>query len=922
MPRLSNFAVWVACMFAGVLCTDSVANDEIPRAAKVVREEALRPNRGPEGRPLPLLAHWHRMTMPPSWQIEMIRKGHPLLPWISYHRGMSAERVAEEYGEALATFRRWNLPIVLLTGGQWEADFYGSDEYLEAPADETGATLGLDGKMLKSVSPFSPVEPWRELGVKWTANAGCRKFQQVYPDPPLMFFLGNNEARDLSWNDVEKSKRYMAEYGPGRSDEFKRKVVHDGWGERYGALVAGMKAGLANGEWRSNCRVIAYNGFRQPWWDGAVPEAYDNHWQPTKKAFHVYSCQAEMMNLHFIKPQRLDDDPDFWVEVIFWDGDGGKAVQYEELGIAYTPELYGGWTQYVLWTATPRVAREWRGSAYRRDEGWWPYFATIIRAVDLVHADPVLKRFWRRGELVANPEVENPVTHGIPEELQGCERWYRLSTNLDPPQPWKQETRLPVYSLARVLGDAPKREWLLYAHAPLGKALQDVEVSVPGYSTVTIDVNVSGSFYHIKEVDGSVTPVGDVRQAISPSNAAPVAHDDHYAIAASETLATSVMRFSGVPGVLRNDRDEEGDPMSTELVDAPSHGKLEFHEDGTFVYVPARGFEGIDSFSYRTRDLKQTSEPATVRIRVTGGLERVIDDGDPGYSETARWATTDGVGGVGGDIAYFPAGRLGGSSATWTFTDLPAGQYDVFATWALFSYQRPTKVPLEILDGATSRAKVHVNQEEEPQGEKVGGFPWQKLATVRIDSGTLKVVLSTAAQGRWVVADAVRVVPAGGGKVRVIDNQDAGFTEQPSWLLHDEGFGGDSHYLRGTKDREREATASWVFEGVESGVYELFATWPAGVSRMTVRCTVFAGEQPKGNVQIDQSRQPADLLARDTLWASLGQFVVEGGSLRVVLSNLGSKENVMADAMALLPCGRAPASSWTTPIRASSARSR
>jgi hypothetical protein len=287
-------------------------------------------------------------------------------------------------------------------------------------------------------------------------------------------------------------------------------------------------------------------------------------------------------------------------------------------------------------------------------------------------------------------------------------------------------------------------------------------------------------------------------------------------------------------------------------------------------------------------------------------LGRVIDDGDPGYSETARWATTDGVGGMGGDIAYFPAGRLGGSSATWTFTDLPAGQYDVFATWALFSYQRPTKVPLEILDGATSRAKVHVNQEEEPQGEKVDGHPWQKLATVRVDSGTLKVVLSTAARGRWVVADAVRVVPAGGGKARVIDNQDVGFTEQPGWLLHDEGFAGDAHYLRGTKDPEREATVSWVFERVEPGVYELFATWPAGVSRMTVRYTVLAGDQPKGTVQIDQSRQPADLLARGTLWASLGQFVVEGGSLRVVLSNVGSKDNVMADAMALLPRGRAP----------------
>jgi hypothetical protein len=82
-----------------------------------------------------------------------------------------------------------------------------------------------------------------------------------------------------------------------------------------------------------------------------------------------------------------------------------------------------------------------------------------------------------------------------------------------------------------------------------------------------------------------------------------------------------------------------------------------------------------------------------------------------------------------------------------------------------------------------------------------------------------------------------------------------------------------------------------------------------------------SGEQSKGTVQIDQSRPPADLLARGTLWASLGQFVVEGGSLRVVLSNVGSKENVMADAWRCYRADARPASSWTTPIRASSPRS-
>ena len=693
----------------------------------------------------------------------------------------------------------------------------------------------------------------------------------------------------------------MERYGAGKPDEFKRKVVREGWAERYGALIEGMKAGLANETWRKNARVIAYNGFRQPWWDGAVPEAYDNHWQPSKKALYVYSCQTEMMNLRFMKPRVLQRDPDFWLEVIFWDGDRGKAIKYEKLGIAYTPEFYGGWVQYCLWTTTPRVAREFRGSTHQRDAGWWPYFATIIRAVDLVHRDPVLRRFWRKGALVVNPGVANPVTHGIPEPLRGEDRWYGLPTSLDPPQPWNLDTRLPVYALARVIGESPRREWLLYAHAPIGENQKQVEIALPGYKAVSVDVDVAGSFYHVRETDGSVTAVGDPRQVVFASNGPPAARDDAYAIAGGESLKTTLFRFSGMPGVLRNDIDEEGDPLTAELVEGPRHGKIEFRMDGSFTYVPAEGFRGLDSFTYRAHDLTHASEPVTVTLRVTDELARVIDDGDASFEDSAQWVRTGKAGGFGGDVAFYAAGPSGGSTATWTFTDLPAGEYEVFATWPLFSYQRPDRVPVEIFDGTTSRAKGSVNQDAEPQGTQQDGRPWQSLAKVKIASGTLKVVLSNAARGRWVVADACRVVPAAGGDARTIDNGDPGYTEQARWLVTDRGVGGSSRYLRGTKAKDREARASWTFADLKPGVYEVFVTWPPpGASPVTVNYGVFDGSQSKGEIEIDQARQPRDLLARGRTWARLGEFAVASGSLKVLLSNVDAKQ-MMADAVALLP---------------------
>ncbi|HZK80460.1 MAG TPA: hypothetical protein VFC46_05315 [Humisphaera sp.] len=189
-----------------------------------------------------------------------------------------------------------------------------------------------------------------------------------------------------------------------------------------------------------------------------------------------------------------------------------KYQQYEKLGVPYTPEVYRGWVQYVMWTVQPRVAREWRSSGDHPRDNWWPYFSEIMRAVDLVYAEGVLTAFWRKGELVPNRAHKHPFHSDIPEKWKDADRWFALDTSVDPPRPWDLKTRLPVMALARVVGDKPHREWLLYAHAPLGDK-KDVEITIPDYRKVTVSVSVGGSFHHLKEIDGSVTPVGNIDQA-------------------------------------------------------------------------------------------------------------------------------------------------------------------------------------------------------------------------------------------------------------------------------------------------------------------------------------------------------------------------------------------------------------------------
>lgn len=93
----------------------------------------------------------------------------------------------------------------------------------------------------------------------------------------------------------------------------------------------------------------------------------------------------------------------------------------------------------------------------------------------------------------------------------------------------------------------------------------------------------------------------------------PVAIDDLF-IAAGAPLEVSA------PGVLANDRGPAGVPLSAVLLEGPGHGKLELARDGSFVYVPAPGYSGIDRFSYRVVVPTTTPPPTIVPLADSTGL--------------------------------------------------------------------------------------------------------------------------------------------------------------------------------------------------------------------------------------------------------------------------------------------------------------
>ncbi len=87
-------------------------------------------------------------------------------------------------------------------------------------------------------------------------------------------------------------------------------------------------------------------------------------------------------------------------------------------------------------------------------------------------------------------------------------------------------------------------------------------------------------------------------------NLAPVALDDAFA-------------FGTAPfSVLGNDSDPDGDVLTAHVLQGPAFGTLSLGLDGSFVYTPAEGFHGTDSFTYRANDGTAWSNAATVTITV------------------------------------------------------------------------------------------------------------------------------------------------------------------------------------------------------------------------------------------------------------------------------------------------------------------
>ena len=132
-------------------------------------------------------------------------------------------------------------------------------------------------------------------------------------------------------------------------------------------------------------------------------------------------------------------------------------------------------------------------------------------------------------------------------------------------------------------------------------------------------------------------------QTFTVNTLPPVVNDDTYSTDEDRPLVVPAD-----DGVLKNDNDEEGDPLAATKLSDPQHGTVMLEADGSFEYAPDGDYNGNDSFTYKANDgTKDGARTATVTVQIRAandapsfdtGADRSVKE-DSGARNITSWAT-------------------------------------------------------------------------------------------------------------------------------------------------------------------------------------------------------------------------------------------------------------------------------------------
>ena len=202
----------------------------------------------------------------------------------------------------------------------------------------------------------------------------------------------------------------------------------------------------------------------------------------------------------------------------------------------------------------------------------------------------------------------------------------------------------------------------------------DAGVVIPGFN----DENSPWPY------SGNAPDIGAYESGYSggSGNTPPVAVADSYATSEDTPLTVSA------PGVLSNDTDADGNPLTANKVANPSHGSVTLNSNGSFTYTPSANYFGSDSFTYRARDGISYSNTVTVSISVAA-----VNNDPPVLAPIGNKTVTEGQ-----NLQFtLSASDPDGGTLTYSATNLPLGagfnQSSRVFTWTPTAEQIGTHSP-------------------------------------------------------------------------------------------------------------------------------------------------------------------------------------------------------------------------------------
>ena len=149
----------------------------------------------------------------------------------------------------------------------------------------------------------------------------------------------------------------------------------------------------------------------------------------------------------------------------------------------------------------------------------------------------------------------------------------------------------------------------------------------------TISVSVTGDLtaepdetFFVDLSNPSNATLGDSRAQgtirTDDGNRVPTARSDDYATNEDVVLNVSA------PGVLGNDSDPDGDPLTASIQSTTSFGTLNLSANGSFTYTPSANFSGSDEFTYVASDGRGGTATAAVTLSINPVNDAPVASGE------------------------------------------------------------------------------------------------------------------------------------------------------------------------------------------------------------------------------------------------------------------------------------------------------